>query len=86
VSWRCESIGDVPDMKVDEATTSFPACQRSRTAAAEGHGPRLLTMGQPLPTLSSGETQRMKLVTELAKVRNEIARRGQRRRTRCGCA
>jgi excinuclease ABC subunit A len=73
VLFKGQSIGDVLAMSVDEALEFF-AAQRGIHHALQllsDVGLGYLSLGQASPTLSGGESQRIKLVTELAKVRTD---------------
>jgi excinuclease ABC subunit A len=73
ILFKGKSIGETLAMSVDDALEFF-AAQRSiyhpiSLLADVGLG--YLSLGQPSPTLSGGESQRIKLVTELSKVRTD---------------
>jgi len=80
VTWRGKNIGDVLTMEIDEAVEFFASMSNIAhpLQLMKDVGLGYLTLGQPSPTLSGGEAQRIKLVTELAKVRDDVARRGQK--------
>ncbi|MFI4868736.1 MAG: excinuclease ABC subunit A, partial [Steroidobacterales bacterium] len=70
IQWRGRSVGDVLAMNVEEAAEFFaahPRIARPLTLLADV-GLGYLTLGQPSPTLSGGEAQRIKLVAELARL------------------
>jgi excinuclease ABC subunit A len=82
VEFRGKNIGEVLAMSVDEAVDFFSVHPKVSHALQllKDVGLGYLTLGQPSPTLSGGEAQRIKLVTELAKARPEIPGPGGRRR------
>jgi excinuclease ABC subunit A len=68
-SYNGKSIGDVMEMTAEQAAEFFAPYQKIRRAldllVETGLG--YLQLGQPSPTLSGGEAQRIKLVTQLTR-------------------
>jgi excinuclease ABC subunit A len=71
ITMRDKSVGDILAMSVDEAVEYFAAHASilHPLKLLQDVGLGYLTLGQPSPTLSGGEAQRIKLVSELATLR-----------------
>ena len=69
VTWRGKNIAEVLDLSCEEALEYFSAqpviARHLQTLVDVGLG--YVRLGQPAPTLSGGEAQRVKLASELAK-------------------
>ncbi len=76
IRYRGKTIGDVLQMPIEDAVSFFAAHPKIHHALRllDDVGLGYLTLGQPSPTLSGGEAQRIKLVSELAKARPDPAR------------
>ena len=70
VLWKGKNVGDILAMQVREAKPFFETSPSIRKALQllEDVGLGYLTLGQSSATLSGGEAQRIKLVTELSKI------------------
>ncbi|HEU4654614.1 MAG TPA: excinuclease ABC subunit UvrA [Steroidobacteraceae bacterium] len=73
IKFKDKSIGEVLMMSVDDAVEFFSAHSRVHHCLRllQDVGLGYLTLGQQSPTLSGGEAQRIKLVTELSRVRSD---------------
>ncbi|MBA4138028.1 MAG: excinuclease ABC subunit A [Opitutus sp.] len=89
IQWNGKSVADLLATTISDALVFFAdrggetvrdnaarASIRSRLAALDAVGLGYLTLGQPLNTLSGGESQRLKLVRYLSDYASAPARRG----------
>ena len=69
ILYNGKSIGDVMDMSIDQAMEFFASHPKIRRSIGllQETGLGYLKLGQPSPTLSGGEAQRIKLVTQLTR-------------------
>ncbi|MGA7678244.1 MAG: excinuclease ABC subunit UvrA [Dehalococcoidia bacterium] len=69
IYFKGKNIADILDMSVDEALTFFEHFPkvRNKLETLRDVGLGYLRLGQPAPTLSGGEAQRVKLATELSR-------------------
>ncbi|MBK6768745.1 MAG: excinuclease ABC subunit UvrA [Ardenticatenales bacterium] len=69
ITFKDKSIADVLDMTVSEALVFFDAIPglKRKLSTLESVGLGYIRLGQPAPTLSGGEAQRVKLAKELSR-------------------
>lgn len=69
IQFKGKNIADILNMSVDEALTFFEHFPkiRSKLETLRDVGLGYIRLGQPAPTLSGGEAQRVKLATELSR-------------------
>jgi excinuclease ABC subunit A len=69
INFKGKNIAEVLDMTVEEAVTFFKNFSRvvNKLETLQDVGLGYIHLGQPAPTLSGGEAQRVKLSTELSK-------------------
>jgi excinuclease ABC subunit A len=78
VEYKGKHIGEVLAMNIDQAVEFFEPVPSLFHALSllQDVGLGYLTLGQQSPTLSGGEAQRIKLVSELAKAKPHLSLRG----------